>query len=236
MKNERAIGEHTVLLGTWWQNLSTLWKEVLLINYHLETALDQDQKMQFIPGETPQTRYTRLIGHPISLSDWIVDDTLLLKIISLKKIDCFGVSFTSCAGLAPFTQLEEFYCGESLIEDLAVIQNSAGLKNLCLFGSPIENLNKANIPKSIKRLCIGGTKVTRLDALKECPDLQRLSIINSGVLSLSPLDNLTKLEMLKCFGGQLSGDEIDQFKKKHPTCLVINSESDPLSQIDIFAD
>lgn len=220
----------------WWDQLSLQWKNVLMINYKLERFLNEELKANFVPGETPYCRYERSFGKPFELSEHEVNEAILEQITRVKKIDCYGVALDSSLPLARFQDLEEFYCGSSLIDNLDYLHGARELQKVCLFGTQIIDLRDANIPPTIKNLCIGGSKVKDLTMLVNFPFLERLSIIETKVRNLKPLYNLKRLTFLKCFGAPLSDSEILEFQQACPLCKVISNANSNEASIDIFAD
>ena len=96
---------------------------------------------------------------------------------------------------------EERPLGEGSITDLSLFENLSGLKELCLFAQPIQDLSGIQSLEGLERVrldfCTGLHDVSPLFALQ---DLEQISLRYSGASSIQGIQNLSRLVRLDLSG------------------------------------
>lgn len=147
--------------------------------------------------------------------------TELNKILKVRKLDITNQSkVKTLKPLALLKNLQTLNCSNTGIKNLNGISELYRLQTLWCIDSKIKSLNELNELQHLKELKCNNTPVSSLIPLTELFALEDLSIVGTNVKSLQGLENLKKMKELKLSYGTIAQDELDDFKKTHPTCKI----------------
>jgi Leucine-rich repeat (LRR) protein len=207
-----------------------MWQKILLMNLALEQTSNHMHGHKRDIWKSLHANYEILIGLPLDLT---VDESILDRVTKLTKVDCFGMEVNSIPQGLSRLQLDEFYCGQTEIQDLEPLAGQNNLTKVCLYHAPIVNLNGL-LGSNLERLCCSGTKVTNLAALRNLPRLTTLSFYDTVVDDMSPLEDLRHLKTVRCHNTALAKKTISEFKDRHPSCTVEEEADESTLQREDF--
>lgn len=218
----------------WWEATNERWREILLLNLALEA-----KGMEAAPTTntwlTPAERYRAAMGVAFEPPASVPSK----EVQQLQKVDCYGTAVDDLSPLAQLEALREAYCGATPVTVLEPLQNCARLEKLCLYNTPVSNLEPLRNLQNLRRLCCANTEVHSLDPLANLEQLEVLSISNTMISSLTPIWGLMRLRRLRCANTAVSSGELEAFRREHPFCEVLTTESDeddfavPLSELSL---
>jgi Leucine-rich repeat (LRR) protein len=141
----------------------------------------------------------------INLEDYVfqngVNDFELISVF--KELQYLNISGTGVNNIAPIkslNNLEILYADFCMITDLLPLSQLKYLKELDI-SSPLDFVNS-------------------LEPLKGLNNLEKLYVPDHPISTIKPIYNLDRLKILSIARTEVPGDEIEEFKKLHPSCEV----------------
>ncbi|MGB4776538.1 MAG: leucine-rich repeat domain-containing protein [Daejeonella sp.] len=158
----------------------------------------------------------------VDLSTTEMEDLKPLESLSLlKEINLLWSQIKDISSLTSLTQLKSLNLGHIPLKDFTPLQGLINLQKLELFGTSFSNTKLLTGMKKLKYLRLDCTKTTDLEPLSSLGDLEYLDICATKIKSIQPLFSL-KLKALVCADTKIKKDELSQFRKLNPKCVIEN--------------
>ncbi|WP_421763427.1 leucine-rich repeat domain-containing protein [Ekhidna sp.] len=189
---------------SWWNDLSTEWKEIFDIKDPSSLNLHRLIEQQEVTiSNKPLTSLTPLTAF-----------------INLKRVYLDNLRITSLSELLQHQNLEEITCINGPLESLEGISQLRKLKTLNIRNTAIDDIKELDGMKSIQHLNCAGTGVKNLKGISELYELESLDISNTRVWKLERLYGMQNLKKLVCYNTRLRQHTVDDFKTVFPNCQI----------------
>ena len=196
----------------WWESLSPDWKDCIL--YSSETI---DHTVHFDPEQIQEkTYFVNLNGYNFKNLD------PLKYMYNITGLTCTDSSLTNIEGLFYLNNLEVVNLSGTRISDISSLKNSIRIKELSFNFTNVNDIGIISNLTKLEQLQFIETKVETLNPLKDLKMVRRLIFYSAPINSLKPIMNFDSLEYLDCSWTRIPEIEINEFKLKHPDCIVSN--------------
>jgi len=202
-------------LRKWWNELPTVWKEILGANISLGDSIRMKNVMYFddsiarldIVSMKKMSRDTLSVmvydSMEVTFSTSTIFNTGLLdrQIKKILQIDSINISgnneVTSLQPLSRLTRLTRINCSNTPVKTLMPLRNITRLRQLDCSNCPLESVEPLRYLTDLEDLILSGTKVNELSTVSNFTDLKRLHLNNTSVDSLDALAGMSKMKDLE---------------------------------------
>lgn len=174
----------TSFLKRWWRNLDIDWKRALLL-YVFE---DEEELSEYYDDYIDDDYWQQ----------FEVSDSLLFKIVCLRKLSVSYGRLTNLEPLSILTELTELDCSNNNIFSINPLINLAKLEYLDISYNKITNIDAIAKIKRLKYLNIDRNSIADISPAKNLKDLECLVCARTNITDLDTLDSLKKLKKLDC--------------------------------------
>ncbi len=194
----------------WWDSLSPEWRDCIL-----NSSMTLDSTGHFEPKLIlEKVYYVNCNGHNFQNLD-------PLKYMSnLTGLSCIDSSLTNIQALLYLYKLEDVNLSGTKISDLTSLKNSKNLRELYFNETNINDISILSKLSKIELLQFERTKVENINSLKELKNLREIIFDFTSVSTIKPIMELDSIQYLNCCWTNVPEIEINEFKQKHPNCLV----------------
>ncbi|WP_297335537.1 leucine-rich repeat domain-containing protein [Algoriphagus sp.] len=196
-------------LETWWEEISSDWKELL--------------RRQFSLTENPSTEQLHNLTAKSELNFERVnveDLSPITAFVNLRKLSIFDSPIYNIGAISEMVHLSELRLAQAPITDFLPLSALFNLERLDISNTGLEDLTALSNLVELKYLNISGTNLRVLRGLETLTFLEELDVASTNLRSLRPIEGLDNLKKLTCFNTRLSSRAVDRFREINPECQV----------------
>lgn len=139
------------------------------------------------------------------------------------NLEILGINLNRISDLSPCAdapKLREIYAAGNNFTTIDPLYGMTALEELGLSGSAVSDISAAASLPNLKRLDVRRTRVSDISMLSDLTSLEMVLLSYSNVTSIEPLMNLPNLKEVSIKGLGIPQEEIDEFTRLHPDCIL----------------
>lgn len=203
----------------WWNNIDTVWQEILRAEYFQGEAEQENIEKIFDNKLTIDINNRKDINslealqplkkivHVNLKSTNINDISPLAGLGKLRSIDATNTKITTIAPLDSNTSVQILKMAYTKVSDLSPLLNNDYIIELDLTSTPFKEVSILENFQRLKYLKINNTKPTSFDALRKLTSLRNLFMASTGIDDLAVLKDLIDLRVLEISGNPVNSLE-----------------------------
>jgi Leucine-rich repeat (LRR) protein len=209
----------------WWNELSEIWQEILLLNYLIEKKRAEGNKGRSIFHSNLKEDYKKFYSDDFNFSNYIITENIILEVLKLEVICCnyyaidklsplhvfnlkrLAFSCTNVNSLKEievFINLEEISFNNCKIDDIESIGKLVLLKKIFANSNFITDLRPLKNILKLEMLWLDDNIIYDLKPLKYLKFLNTLLLANNKISDLNPLSKCVRLKSLDVNGNRIS--------------------------------
>lgn len=205
------IVHQTSALTSWWNGLSTTWKQ----SFKAHTQVDDP------PTREQLHTVASLQSLDLSGKREIISLEPITPLTMLKDLNAANCAFQDITPLSQLKKLQIINLSGNPLESLEPLGVLPRLKILDISNTPIEKLDDLKSLSTLEQLNCSGTQIKKLDPVYYLTSLKKLECQNTNINNLKPLTELSQLKHLVCYNTKLSEKKVEAFKEEMPGVEVV---------------
>lgn len=134
-----------------------------------------------------------------------------------------GTLAMDCSALADLKQLQYLFLTSMGLSDISFVREMTKLTTLGLQNNEITDISPLEGLTNLESLYLERNSITDLSPLQNMKNLSQLDLdYNETLTDISALNHLPALGRLYLRRSEVPNEQIEDFKKSHPTCTVYN--------------
>ena len=194
-------------LRTWWNRMSAAWKlyfgegQIVHIYRDQVVIVDDDLVEKTVPYDMPRlyarlTGFTKITDIDISGNKLIHSLDPLYELSELQNFDCSNTDVEDISPIRNLNKLNRLNISNTAIKSISDLRYTNDIKVLNVANLDLDDISIIEMYSQLTDLDISGTKVSSLDSIELPQSLRYLNISNTAISDLKPLEHLENLQLL----------------------------------------